>query len=63
VIDEPIYILRYDNRNVGYVNCREIAQWWAEQREGRGWLKLEPKYFSDEEALKIVNDLMKEKPV
>ena len=59
--DREIYILRHNGRNVGYVECREIAQWWAEQREGRGWSKLEPKYFSDEEAGKIVDAIIVKK--
>jgi len=59
--DDSIYILRSDGINVGYIRCREIAQWWAEQREGRGWQKLEPKYFSDEEAAKIVDAIIVKK--
>jgi hypothetical protein len=46
---------------VGYVRCREIAQWWAEQKLNRGWWKLEPKYFSYEEAGKIVDAIVVKK--
>lgn len=59
--DETIFILRENGRPVGYVRCREIAQWWAEQREGRSWRKLEPKHFSDEEAGKIVDAIVVKK--
>lgn len=55
--DDTVYILRENGGSGAYVRCREIAQWWAEQSEGRGWQKLEPKYFSDEEATKIVDEI------
>ena len=53
--DETIFILRENGRPIGYVRSREIAQWWAEQKLDRGWWKLDPKLFSDEEAIKIVD--------
>jgi hypothetical protein len=61
VSDETIFILRENGRPVGYVRCREIAQWWAEQKLNRGWWKLEPKYFSYEEAGKIVDAIVVKK--
>lgn len=59
--DETIYILREKGKSVGYVRCREIAQWWAEQKEVRCLWKLEPKHFSDEEASKIVDAIVVKK--
>ena len=60
-MSEEIYILYFKSNIQGYVKCREIAQWWAEQSEGRGWQKLEPKHFSDEEAVKIVDAIVVKK--
>jgi hypothetical protein len=63
-MSEEIYILYFKSNIQGYVKCRAIAQWWSDQREDRSWCKLEPKYFSDEEARKIVDAIIikKEEP-
>ena len=57
--ENDIYVLRVNDTNVGYVRCRDIAQWWAEQLDGRSWSKIEPQDFSDEEARKIVDAILK----
>lgn len=59
--DEWIYILRENGYNVSCVRCREFAQWWAEQSEGRGWQRLKFKSYSNEEATKIVDELILKK--
>lgn len=55
--DDTIYILLENGRSGAYVRCREIAQWWAEQKLNRGWWRLEPKRWTDEEATKIVDEI------
>jgi len=54
-----IYVLKEGSRNVGYVTSVRVALWWNRPDLDRTYFWLDPKRWTDEESIMIMNSLSK----